>query len=964
MRYLRTIIFALALIFSSACVDNLELPTPNIDNSSSINVIGRTTIFDDYNVETRSAKTAEESRITSYAMAIFPIVNNAVGNCVYYEVKSGSQLLFNLNRISGPYEYNQEYAIYIFANMPELTTADYNGVGKPLSEMLGKTLDLTSSKLDIPQNGFPMIGSLGDYVSTDIDNDGNQCIISPEPILGEDGNEIFPAPLVGPKGSVLTNSSTLQIPMKALFSKINFEIEVRPDQIIEGGFVPSFQLSSCQIVNVPKYVDFKKDVINKDSTYNKNFWQSSLSVENAGGVASGANKIKFSFYLPENLIKTEYTPDTYDYPFKQEVEDENGNINKIIREEDEKYRQRYKVKLLNVPDDPNNKNLLNQATNIVLTGEFKDHQSHTVEVTYTIYLGQDNYSNFDITRNGEYYNYITIRGILNSDDKSGGDSDNYISLDHRVNIKHDDPVIIALRREVLLDSHFEVRPLRIKKNTQLDGDLPTHVKVEVINPTLEDGELEATDWIRLERSFNDGNPNNDPITTIKKTDGTEESVSIYIDEDPSSPSYGKRRFFTYNLIDGVNATEVDATLKDSYEVFVPITDAGECVWIYVDECTDFGDALRSGNIEISYWVKNYESGEYTKFVDKDNKFPTINYSINQRKLFRVEYLDKSKNKTRYYDIEYFEEYLHNFDADEEYGHTEYEGMEWGLEGIQLSRDNKALYFDTSYDFINGIIDWIKGNSGVNPVYDFYIPKHDTKVSSQAIKRAYRGDIFSNEIIQEVNGASGYDTDITNDIDVLTLNEKPNSAVEYCYNKNKRNAAGQVVWMKENTTTYDQSQLNWYLPAIDEIEDIVMSSYSSGNTTNNTYGRFLEFQDKYYWSSQPSYIRNYARYQVVVDIPGEYYYDDKSYARATKVDKDFNYELSGTTGYYHALRIYNTSMWDILSPKYAYYETTEEYPYSGIELGTISRQPGNKKRTDKARVRCVRKSEYTETNSQN
>lgn len=961
MRYLRTIIFALALIFSSACVDNLELPTPNIDNSSSINVIGRTTIFDDYNVETRSAKTAEESRITSYAMAIFPIVNNAVGNCVYYEVKSGSQLLFNLDRISGPYEYNQEYAIYIFANMPELTTADYNGVGKPLSEMLGKTLDLTSSKLDIPQNGFPMIGSLGDYVSTDIDNDGNQCIISPEPILGEDGNEIFPAPLVGPKGSVLTNSSTLQIPMKALFSKINFEIEVRPDQIIEGGFVPSFQLSSCQIVNVPKYVDFKKDVINKDSTYNKNFWQSSLSVENAGGVASGANKIKFSFYLPENLIKTEYTPDTYDYPFKQEVEDENGNINKIIREEDEKYRQRYKVKLLNVPDAPNNKNLLNQATNIVLTGEFKDHQSHTVEVTYTIYLGQDNYSNFDITRNGEYYNYITIRGILNSD----SNKDNYISIDHRVNIKHNDPVIISLRREVLLDSHFEVRPLRIKKNDALyetpTGDLPTHVKISVD---------ENTNWMRLERSFGDGMK--ESIYSKQNSN----NKSIYITDQGAS--YGKRKYFTHNLITGANAGEHDYPLNDSTEVLIPlgnvVDEVDKCVWIYVDEVTptqaNIGDGVRTGNITITYWRDANNDNKITDNEEfKNENFPPITYAINQRKLFDVQY-----GNNPYY-IEYFEEYLHNFDADEEYGHTHYYGMEWGLDGIDLSYEHDALFFnvgDTGWDDLDDLIDGVvNGYKGDSPgKYDYYVTSHDgaliPDIYGNEVLHTRKGYDFCNEIIQVVNGYGNHDTDTGNNIDVLALNEIANSAIEYCYNKNKRYENGQVV----KTTETNPQNLNWYLPAIDEMEEIVMSTYNDQNgTQRNTYGRFIDFQDQYYWSSQPAYIRNYAHDSqwylfFTAQLYGDFFFDDFGQAHYDQVNNTDRYGIGSARAtkvkYENGVYSYTTSGTNGYDSYYDYDKRREEdrFSYSGVyngrTIGTITRDDGNKARNDMARVRCVRK----------
>ena len=307
------------------------------------------------------------------------------------------------------------------------------------------------------------------------------------------------------------------------------------------------------------------------------------------------------------------------------------------------------------------------------------------------------------------------------------------------------------------------------------------------------------------------------------------------------------------------------------------------------------------------------------------------------------------------------EFLHNYDADDSYGETDYEGMPWGLDGVQLSYDNKALLFDTSYDWINGIIDWIKTNTGVDPKYDFYIPKHDTGVSSQAKKRDHRGYVFSNEIISDINGMNNRDTDPANNIDVLALNQQPKSAIEYCYNKNKRDSEGHVVWQNSDKS-YNQSHLNWYLPAIDEIEDIVMSKYDGSSMT---YARFIDFQNKSYWSSQPSFIRNYAHYNVIISLPGEYYYDDVHHARSTSVkwnptSQKFEYEKSGTTSYYNAVRIWEE--WVVIFP-YTRYEYITSGTYNGHNLGAVVRESGNKPRNSYARVRCVRKSEYTNTSAE-
>ena len=63
---------------------------------------------------------------------------------------------------------------------------------------------------------------------------------------------------------------------------------------------------------------------------------------------------------------------------------------------------------------------------------------------------------------------------------------------------------------------------------------------------------------------------------------------------------------------------------------------------------------------------------------------------------------------------------------------------------------------------------------------------------------------------------------------MTLNDTPRSATEYCYNKNKRNKNNRV------------ETCHWYHPTIRELE-YAMDKY---------YGTFVEFQDNWYWSSNP------------------------------------------------------------------------------------------------------------------
>lgn len=925
--YFISTIVSLAL-FAGCMVDDIDYSTPGESSNDVVTVIGRMTRFDEYDVATRGAKDEAEAKLTSMAMAVFP-VNDAgtalAGNCVYWQYTNNqAELLFTIDRGSN-YTYNARYALYVFTNMD---MSEF-GIGSTLDAMMAKFHSVED--LNIPDNGFPMMGSLGDTFSTTFDRDNKVFILSPTKTNGN---------LDTPKVDGQTQT-LLTIPMKAMYAKVNFTIEVNPDQTIEGNYSPQFTLEGYSVNNIPSTVDF----IIKPNDPNLKVLDGGYTLDNADrNTAVGANKINFTFYLPEQLLTPATTWENYDYPFGK---------GSAIRNEDLVYRQRYKSMLLGKDQ---------KAVNIVISGRYRDHQNHSWDVDYTIYLGEDNYGDFNIKRNSEYNNIVTIRGIQTSSDMS--DKEGAISIDHRVNVTRTQPAIISLRREVMLDSHFEVRPLRVRKSDIGDVGNINAVKVEVVNP-------KTTNWMRLEHSFGDGTPDGSPQTTVNGV-----PTSIYIDDDANSASYGKRKFFTYNLIDGVNANATDATLVNSTEVILPLTDATECCWIYVDECAETGDGIRAGQIKVSYGSLNGST-----FTPANNAtYPDVIYIINQRKLF-----DVTGPSGRDYHIEYEEEYLHNFDADDNYGQTEFDGMKWGLEGDVLSYDHTSVVFNSGEDWISSLIDGlINGRvEQISPFYDFYIDKYDSGIMPDAnLRHSYAGYDFCNEIITTVNGGQKdkngnvVDTNPDNNIEVLQLDQQPKSAIEYCYNKNKRNNKGQVVW-STGTNTYDQSQLNWYLPAIDEMEDIVMSKYS-GNL--NTFARFLEFQSQFYWSSQPAYISNFAHYAgswlgvfTKFDEKGYLYYDDENYARATSVsyvNGVYEPTSSATSGFENVYMFRGTDdcdIYNLLTELGNNDSFTYQYRY-GVLIGDktmtetvyrsdlMKRHEGNQPRTEKNRIRCVRKAD--------
>lgn len=887
MRYLRTIAAFVAVLLSAACtVDPTVVPSVQPDSDDSIMVIGRVTHFDDYDVSTRSSKKPEtEGMIYNMAVAIFPIENNAIGNCVYYEYKNGSEVLFTIDRQirdpqSNEYIYNVDkpYVMYVFANCEEMESVNTSYTLEQMKAIISSVDGIGMHTDENDRQCFPMMGSLGDAIDTNGDNKGDNTI-SPE---GDGKMFILKPNSASDPGLPLVNgdeSDLLTIPMDAMFAKINFTIKVTADQFIEDNFSSRFVLSGYDVNNVPEEVTFSKsensvgktDVVTNVKSYSSN------NVTSASNVAVGANTVTFSFYLPERYLTPATESKDYDYPFKKDG---------VIRGQDSVYMQRFKPLLADAENQ--------KPTFVTIRGEYRDHQNHLYEVDYNIYLGSDNYGNFDISRNGEYNNYITIRGVTASDDMSH--KQNVVSIDHRVNVNWKSPVIINLRREVLLDSHFEVRPMRIRKS-EVDNSAITAIKVEVADED-EDGKADA-DWVRLERSFGDGTAAGSPTVS---------GNSIYI-TDTNSPSYGKRRYFTYGLVSGKSADGSNEanSLVNSTSVAVPLTYEGECIWIYVDECTEADvDKVRYATLRVTCGTLD-SKGEFVASTLNGQVLST-DYVIGQHYLFPVTYNGHT------YNIEYEEEYLHNFDAEDNYGTTEYDGMKWGMEGLYISSQYNSY---NNSGFIGGIISWL---ANVPTKYDFYLPRDKDIAPSGVTTHPYAGQSFTQRIVKAAN------------IGVLDLATSPNSAVEYCVNRNKRNVDGSLP-----------ETFVWYLPAVDEIEEIAKGCYSF----------FRDFQGQYYWSSQPSFLIYDLHYYYVgswsdwrkEDIIMQ---DNKDRARATKVYyQNGAYDaaiLSGTPNNYST---------GLVTCDWGGYKGTQDYPTDGLKDEDMY-EPGNQPRTEKNRIRCVRK----------
>ena len=80
--------------------------------------------------------------------------------------------------------------------------------------------------------------------------------------------------------------------------------------------------------------------------------------------------------------------------------------------------------------------------------------------------------------------------------------------------------------------------------------------------------------------------------------------------------------------------------------------------------------------------------------------------------------------------------------------------------------------------------------------------------------------------------------------IMTLNGRPRSAFEYCFNRNKRDADGSIkkeykrYWAVSYVYEETSNESKWFLPGIRQMEDALTQYYTT----------FGEFQTSYYWSA--------------------------------------------------------------------------------------------------------------------
>lgn len=766
--------------------------------SESLTLVPRVKSFANQYV-TKSAYSENETKISSLSVLVF----NSDGKLLHIEESSDlSSVTLNKSMLDSPAQAENlaSATVVMIANISlddikksdgtsindnkaSLTLADMENYSCDLTNYATVVTDLTSDSF----TGFPMIGGVKNV-------------------------DLRPTS---------TQQKAIEVGLKILYAKVNFSIAVEngtENQNVGSGI--SFALSGYSVHNVSgattlaipteegeKVSDFlgyvAEDAVEAtadeatDSAIYTYADGTGFSGTASGNTTVGGSAIPFTFYIAEsrynhNSALTGIYPDD-SWLADSETEDvknytsaDQDKLNGVKYFYDDLIQQ-YKPKLAaNSPDGLPDAGL---ATYVQINGTYTDYRGTAWDVNYKVYLGKDNAQNFHVDRNSEYTNHITIKGIRNNDSYGEGQ----VWVDHRVNVNLPEDSspgadCITITRETLIDSHFEVRPLRV--------NLPDTVgRVLLYLPKYNGSQITETEddvlqnWIAVEN-------NNGRVRDITKYSQN-----------------GKRKYFTTSLIkelyldnnDEKYGIKVNSNINDDSRAgqqYISLFD-GDCAWIYIDENASTEE--RTANIDLVFYdtLGNVMSAEIFKLIQN------------------------GLEEVGGYYIEKYEEYLHTYDSQDLYTDplTDYtqKGYKWGLEGIQLSNSQSVTTLSSANDDYR---------------YDYFhaIDQQNVKGISDASYNVLGIDNIAKNIGLNFTNNAGVSQEMT----IIDMDTRPSSAIQYCLSKNKF----RIDDSDEEAHTMD---IHWYLPDTYEMTTIL----NSGNEEYPDFEEYAYWTSQPSWTTLTS-----------------------------------------------------------------------------------------------------------------
>lgn len=287
------------------------------------------------------------------------------------------------------------------------------------------------------------------------------------------------------------------------------------------------------------------------------------------------------------------------------------------------------------------------------------------------YLGANHTDNFQVKRNHQYKNNITIKGLTSQNIETGE-----YTLDARVNIEEDDnEFYIAMLRERNHDAHFCVTPMDVYMFADKATKNPT---MEVILGEVPDGSetpVTVPDWIRMEKI---------KASDMEKGTVTESGFTAY-DEGSNTGTHlavgtawtagnGKRAFFTKGL--------VTRTLSETGKR-VTVDNSRDRIYFYIDENLSTTENRRT-TVTLIYKENGKEIKRRTVVLEQVHLL-----SVNMR-----------DGGTLY--MEQYEEYLDHYDPLDEYSTDQvYTGLPWADKNSNLDNYTIPRLYKERYNLLSG-----------------------------------------------------------------------------------------------------------------------------------------------------------------------------------------------------------------------------------------------------------------------
>lgn len=534
------------------------------------------------------AKDTDESRINSLHIFLF----DSNGNYLTYDGEPG---YMNVGNNTSPKLAQTSFAnataartatIYAVANMESWVFADNNSDGKP--------------------DAFNNLSDLQNYVYTP--KNYTDLLEIPD----ADNNGIKDMPMVGMKtGQDLTvESGIIEVEMRALMARVDINISIDSKYSDVANDFPQLSLSNVEMVGIPQSVAFT--ATNDGGTTNVTTTSKALKPENKT-IYNHNGSYSFTYYVFENMQQ----PKAYTYPTG--IKDNEKQAHKPLRAQD-------------------------KATSFKFTGEYTDYNGAKNVATYTLYLGSNHTDNFEVKRNYQYKNNITITGLtktsLPGQYVGSNGTVNVYGFDARVDIDLSaSKFYVSMFRERDIDVHASIVPMDI----YTDG---SNVQVSIENPS-------TASWVRMEY-----------------VSPSQMQANSY------RPYTGIRDYFTTDLVTN--------TLRNNHT----INNCGNRsrIYFYVDENVQISGGQPAPAREATILIK---SGGVTKEI-----------VLKQPGLRKVTFTSGSTNYVLY--IEEYEEYLNHYDPLDPYNNTTqmFEGLPWSSQsgGVGIgyateSGDNAEIYVD-------------------------------------------------------------------------------------------------------------------------------------------------------------------------------------------------------------------------------------------------------------------------------